>query len=33
MDNEVCRLFALTSGTVTWGLLVIPQEKENKNIK
>ena len=32
-DNQVCKLFALTEGVVTWDMLTIPQEKLNKNIK
>ena len=30
MDNEVCKLFALTGKTATWGILAIPQEKQKK---
>ena len=30
-DNQVCKLFALTDGIVTWGLLATPQGKEGRN--
>ena len=33
MDNQVCKLFAFTSRTVTQGMLAIPQEEQIKNIK
>ena len=29
-DKKFYKLFVLTSGTVTWGILVIPLEKQNK---
>ena len=32
-DNQVYKLFALTDGTVTWGMLQIPEKKQGKNIK
>ena len=33
MDNKVCKLFALTGKTATWGILAIPQEKQKKKQK
>ena len=29
MGNEVCKLFALTGGTVTWSMLQNPSGKQN----
>ena len=29
-DNEVCKLFALTGGIVTWSMLAIPYENKIK---
>ena len=30
MNNEVCKLFALTDGAVIWSMLEISWEKQNK---
>ena len=29
-EYQACKLFALTNGALTWSMLVIPYEKQNK---